>query len=180
MINNIYLDTLNSEDMEMLRKWRNENTKQGIYRTPYLLTYNMQRDFFNNIINNRNLNSRYFGIYLNEMDTIKTFVGYCGLDKIEWENGLAEIALTIGKNYVGKSYGSTALELLLIEAFNNMRLYNIYGECYKCNPNLAFWEKMIEKYGAYRTILPARKFYDNHIWDSIFFNFNYYDWVVDK
>lgn len=176
MKDNIYLDTLESENLEMLRQWRNKNSRYGVYRTPYLLTYNMQRKFFDDIVNDRKSNSRFFGIFLKEMNTIKTFVGYCGLDNIQWENGLAEIALTIGQNYIGKGYGSTALELILIEAFNNMRIYNVYGECYNCNPNLAFWEKMIDKYNAYKTILPDRKFYDNHLWDSIYFDFNYYNW----
>ena len=176
MENNIYLDVLSFENLETIRKWRNEVVKNGIFRTSYLLTYHMQKKFFDDVINNRNSNSRYWGIFLKTYDNddhlIHVFIGYTGLDKIEWENGLAEIGLMISHEYVGLGYGSKSLSLVLNEAFNNMRLQNIYGECYKCNPNIEFWEKMIEKYKAYSTILPSRKFFNGYFFDSMYFNFN--------
>jgi RimJ/RimL family protein N-acetyltransferase len=180
MENNIYLDVLSFENLETIRKGRNEIVKNGIFRTSYLLTYHMQKKFFDDVVNNRNSNSRYFGIFKEEAEgekniNLDTFIGYCGLDKIEWENGIAEVGLLISSKYIGLGYGSKALKLILNEAFNNMRLQNIYGECYKCNPNLAFWEKMIKKYNGYNTILPARKFFDGSFFDSLYFNFNYYD-----
>ena len=182
MKDNIYLDVLNFENLEKLRIWRNENAEKGILRTPYLLTIDMQQKFFDDVINNRNSNSRYWGIFLKTYDNddhlIHVFIGYTGLDKIEWENGLAEIGLMISHEYIGLGYGSKALSLVLNEAFNNMRLQNIYGECYKCNPNIQFWEKMIEKYKAYSTILPNRKYFDGSFFNSMYFNFNYYNFRV--
>lgn len=173
--NKIYLDTIEAEHLEKIRKWRNENTKKGILRTPFKLTHDMQLDFFKNVINNRSANSRYFGIFLKAPNNIRTLVGYCGIDKIEWENGIAEIGILIGDHHISKGYGSKAIELLLNEAFYNMRLQNIYGECYKCNPNIQFWYKMIDKYKAYKTILINKKYYKGLIFDSIYFNFNYKD-----
>ena len=177
MENNIYLDVLSFENLETIRKWRNEVVKNGIFRTSYLLTYHMQKKFFDDVINNRNSNSRYFGIFKEKAEgekniNLDTFIGYTGIDKIQWENGIAEIGLMIGHKYVGLGYGSKSLSLVLNEAFNNMRLQNIYGECYKCNPNIEFWEKMIEKYKAYSTILPSRKFFNGYFFDSMYFNFN--------
>ena len=183
MENNIYLDVLSFENLETIRKWRNEVVKNGIFRTSYLLTYHMQKKFFDDVVNNRNSNSRYWGIFLKTY--LKTYdkndklvyslIGYTGIDKIQWENANAEIGLLISTECIGLGYGSKALKLVLNEAFNNMRLQNIYGECYKCNPNLAFWEKMIEKYNGYNTTLPARKFFDGCFFDSLYFNFNCYD-----
>ena len=177
MENNIYLDVLDICNLDKIREWRNKDTKKGIYRTPYLLTTDMQIDFLENVINNRNINARYWGIFKEEAEGEKdrhldTFIGYTGIDKIQWENGIAEIGLMIGHKYVGLGYGSKSLSLVLNEAFNNMRLQNIYGECYKCNPNIEFWEKMIEKYKAYNTILPSRKFFNGYFFDSMYFNFN--------
>lgn len=177
---NICLDVLKYEDMEKIRKWRNEISKSGYFRTPYLLTEKMQEDFFNNVINNRSSNSRYFGIFKNEMKNLKTFIGYCGLDKIEWENAIAEIGLMLNPVEIKKGYGSKAVSLLLNEAFNNMRLNNIYGECYKCNPNIQFWEKIVKKHNGYKTILPARKYFDGSFYDSLYFNFNVFDFDGGK
>jgi len=179
MKDNIYLDILDIYNLDQLRRWRNENTKKGIYRTPYLLTSDMQIDFLKNVINNRSINARYWGIFKEEAEgervkDIDTFIGYTGLDKIQWENGNSEIALTIGPKYISKGYGSKVLSLVLKEGFKNMRLQNIYGECYKCNPNIEFWEKMIKKYNGYSTILPSRKFFNGSFFNSLYFNFNHY------
>jgi RimJ/RimL family protein N-acetyltransferase len=175
----IYLDCLNFENVEHIRRQRNKISGHGIFRTSFLLTYNMQKEFYDNIISNRKANSRYFGIFLKEisddMTNLAILIGYIGLDKIEWENGIAEIGLLIFDKYHNKGYGSKALNLLLIEAFNSMRLQNIYGECYKCNPGIKFWKKMIKKYKGYETILPARKFFNGSYWDSLYFNFNCFD-----
>lgn len=162
----IYLDCLSLEDVQKYRKWRNQ--LKGIYRTPFKITGGMQEDWYFNTVNNRNSNNRYFAIKQKGGE----FIGVGGITDIQWENGIGEIALTLGPDFQQKGYGENAVDLLLTEAFNDMRLQNIYGECYKCNPALKFWKKMISKYGGYQTVLPARKYFNGQFWDSVYFSFS--------
>jgi RimJ/RimL family protein N-acetyltransferase len=99
-------------------------------------------------------------------------VGIAGLSPIQWENGLAEISLVLNPEFVGKGYGEEAFALLLEEAFNNMRLEQVVVESYCTNPALGFWEEQAAKYGAYRTILPKRKYWNGAYHDAIYFSFS--------
>lgn len=169
----LYLDSLTLQDIEKVRKWRNEASKNGVYRTPFLLTEKMQLDFFNNVVNNRNSNNRYFAVKFPENNEYSNLtIGIVGLTNIQWENKLAEVALTLNDKFTGKGYGEKSLVLILTEGFENLGLLNIYGECYYCNPNFTFWEKMCLKYDAYKTILPDRKFFKGNYHNSMYFNFN--------
>jgi len=94
-----------------------------------------------------------------------------GLTNIEWDNRIAEISLILGPKYRKKGKGKEAAELVLKEGFNRIGLKTVYGECYKCNPSVGFWEHLIEKYKGYKTILPNRKFFEG-FHDSIYFSFD--------
>jgi RimJ/RimL family protein N-acetyltransferase len=168
----IYLDVINTGDCEQVRKWRNK--LPATLRTPYNLTYEQQQDFYKNIICNRDSKHRYFGIFITENKNM--FIGMGGITNIEWENGIGEISLILDPEFTGKGYGKESVRLLLDKAFNEMRLDNIYGECYECNKNIGFWERIIVLYDSYKTYLPFRKFYNGKYYNSLYFNFNkYYD-----
>lgn len=178
------LDVLTREQCQQVRGWR--NTELQFLRTPYLITEQMQDEFYDNVINNRDSKHRYFAlIEMVERDHVslcsktkrwlpttmdKIFIGMGGLTNIEWENGTAEISLIINPEYRGKGYGKKAVDLLLDEAFKNMRLYSVYGEVYNCG-NRGFWVKMVNKKGGYKTDLKYRKFYNGEMLDSIWFAF---------
>lgn len=179
----IFLNCLKKEHCEIVRIWRNENIET--LRTSFFLTKEMQEDFYNNIICNRNSNHRYFGIYEYngisreglliapeemEMFANDKLVGMCGITNIEWENGLGEISLIINPEETRQGYGKQSVLILLNKAFNEMRLSNIYGEVYECNKNIGFWKKIIKLLNAYKTILPQRKFYNGKFYDSLYFN----------
>lgn len=180
------LDVLSIHDVERIRKARNKVAKNGVYRTPFLLTNEMQRDFYNNVINNRSSNNRYFSLKVDEIEpetkeetkeTTKCYVfnetiGIVGLTNIEWENGISEIALTLIDNWTGKGLGRKAVILILEKAFKELRLKNVYGECYQCNPSLVFWVKMREEFGTYHTLLFQKKFFNGGYYDSYYFNFS--------
>jgi RimJ/RimL family protein N-acetyltransferase len=183
----IYLDVINIEECEQVRRWRNKLS--ATLRTPYNLTYEQQQDFYKNIICNRDSKHRYFGIYVKEENKLigKTyedakyeptysdepiFIGLGGIINIQWENGLGEISLIIDPKYTGKGYGKKSVELLLDKAFNEMRLDNIYGECYRCNQNIGFWENIIRRFDGTKTNLPNRKFFNGQHYNALYFNFN--------
>jgi RimJ/RimL family protein N-acetyltransferase len=178
----IVLKVLEYENIEQIRLWRNEASTNGVYRTPYLLNEKMQYDFYENKLSNRNSNSRFWGIYKkisnNDLKSNELYkyqiIGYCGIDNIQWENRLGEIALTIGNRYISFGYGKIALNLLLTEGFNNLNLLNIYGECYFCNPKIGFWKKYANEHNAYITELPERKYFNGDYYNSLYFNFNMY------
>jgi RimJ/RimL family protein N-acetyltransferase len=155
-------------------QWRNDRIET--LRTPYFLNTDMQEDFYKNVISNKNSNHRYFAIENN----YNNFVAFGGITNIQHENSIAEISLIVNPGYIQKGYGAESAECLLKHAFGNMNLYNIYGECYKCNETgVKFWEKLTDKYNGYKTILPRRKFYNNAYWDSLYFNINKNDFYLN-
>lgn len=167
----IFLDSLSIEDIEKVRIWRNKTN--GVLRTPYMLTKEQQREFYNEFIINRKSNSRFFAIKTFDYNSgCNKLVGMGGFTNIEFENGLAEISIIINDQLVNKGIGNISIMLLLNEGFNKLRLENVYGECYKCNDNIGFWEKQIKKYNATKTILVNRKYFKGKFYNSLYFNFN--------
>jgi RimJ/RimL family protein N-acetyltransferase len=171
----MYLTALTENQCERVRQWRNQDI--SMYRTPFYLTTEMQSDFYNNVVCNRNSEHRYYAVFI-ECDgslSIKgdfVFIGMIGLINISLENRNAEISIVLDPELRGKGYGKKALQLLLDEGFNKINLDNIYGECYECNPAIGFWQKMIEDYNCRMSHLFSRKFYNGIYYDSIYFNFN--------
>jgi hypothetical protein len=161
-----------------------------------MLTKEMQQDYYQNVICNRDSHTRYWGLWLPVDNSLEAcmnrdpydgsqyeqFIGYGGLENISWENGNAEISLLIGPEYRGNGYGREAVKLFLGEAFNKMRLHSVYVECYMCGPWL-FWQRLLD--AAYgngtfegvdsicdsEAFLPCRKFWDGNHYDSYYFTF---------
>lgn len=157
------LRSLTLEDMEKVRQWRNNNLEA--LRTPYVLTKEMQEEFYKKVIISRDAKVRLWAI-----DVGDELIGMGGLMNIEWENRLAEISILIDPKKWKMGYGSEAVHLILLEGFNNINVENIYGECYLCSPSVEFWKKISLKYNAYTTRLPKRKYWKGNYWDSLYFN----------
>lgn len=187
------LRPLTLSDCEQVRQWRNENL--AMLRTPFMLTEEMQAEFYHNVVCNRNANARYWGV-IEELpdkvnmyaagikepyDTFETdtthieLIGMIGLENISWENRNAEISIILNPDYQRKGYGTQAVDLLLDQGFNYLNLENIYGECYECNPALGFWHKMANKYADKYNPKPVwlanRKYWQGKYYDSLYVNF---------
>ena len=156
------LQPLTREQCQQVREWRNE--ERQFLRTPYMHTIDMQESFYVKVVNNTDSKHRYFAI----IDGMG-FIGMGGLTNISFENGNAEISLIINPKYRGKGYGMKAVDLLLHEAINNMRLYSVYGEVYDCG-NRGFWEKVVDKSNGYKTDLVNRKFWAGQLYGSMWFS----------
>ena len=170
------LRPLTESDMEQVRVWRHD--VPNVLRTPYMLTEEMQQDYYERVICNRDSSTRYWGLWDEVPDVpweLDEFIGYGGIENISWENGNGEISLLISPDYRGKGYGKQAVGLFLDQAFNNLRLEHIYGECYECGP-WRFWNSMALIYSkATRDLacwLPARKYYQGEYHDSYYFTFS--------
>jgi RimJ/RimL family protein N-acetyltransferase len=156
------LSALTKDDVEKVRHWRNNQLEA--LRTPFLLTEEMQAEFYDKVVCNRQANARFWALRFYGL------TGMAGLVNIEWENRIAEISLILDPSQTHRGYGTQAVDLVLSEGFNNMNLQNIYGECYLCNPAVDFWRKVIQRYNAKTTILPNRKYWQGKYWDSLYFN----------
>ncbi len=158
------LETLNLQDLEMVRKWRNE--LKGILRTSFLINEEMQKDFYYKNLSNRISNVRYFKLIKDSL-----FAGMVGITDIEWENRLGQISIIVNPNMQGLGIGYEALEMLFNEAFMHMNLNCLYAEVYKSNENMIFWDKVCLKYNPRKSILEDRKYFEGKYYDSIYLSF---------
>ncbi len=173
------LKPLSLDNMETIRIWRNDCRET--LRTPYMLTREMQEDYYRKVICDRNSTTRYWGLWRHGYDwpTVNPnilqedtrFVGYGGIEHIEWENSRGEISLLIGSSYREKGYGAKAVQSILNEAFNHLGLHRVYGECYYSTTAVRFWQKMVKKYKAFWHPLPDTKYYQGEYWGSYYFVF---------
>ena len=141
-------------------------------RTPHLLTKEMQRDFYKEVICNRSVNSRFYDIRILGDESI----GMGGFTPIQWENRCAEISLILFKHSVGKGDGEKAMLRLLDDGFDRLNLNMIYGECYACSKAIGFWRLMASKYHFYITELPYRKYFNGEYHSSLYFSIKKESW----
>ena len=167
-----HLDALSRHDVEKVRGWRAQTP--SLFRTTVPLTEEMQADFYQTTVCDRRATSRYWAV----LDVGNSLVGQVGLVGIEWENGLAEISLIVEPDRRQEGIGRAAVELVLREAFERMRLMTVWGECYGNNEvGLAFWSEMRGKYhGSSSTYWPRRKFWDGKLYNSLLFQFTAEAW----
>ncbi len=166
------LAPLSIDDMETIRRWR--NAVPETLRTPYMLTREMQDDYYRTVICDRRGTTRYWGLIRDNV-----FLGYGGIENIHSENRNGEMSLLIAPDERGKGYGAEAVELILEQAFYRLNLEHIYGECYMCGPYL-FWEKMVAKYAGDETVLPRRKYWDGMYYHSYYFTFYRKHWTGER
>lgn len=157
------LRELSREDCETIRQWRNQWLVS--LRTPYMLTKEMQEDFYDKIICNRDSRHRYWAVYIDD-----PILAIGGITNIQWENSVGEISLIVDPQHLGREIGTKSVELILDQAFNYMNLKTIYGECYMCNPAVDFWKKIVDKYKGFQTGMPSRKFWNGDYWGSYYFS----------
>ena len=173
------LKVLTLENLETARQWR--NGLMAAWRTPFMLTKEMQEDFYRNVICNRQSNLRYWGFHVEDASCIgfplpmnmglNTFIGFGGIENIHLENRTGEISILIGPEYRNGGAGSEALKLMLHEAFNILNLDVVWAECYLCNESIEWWDKMGEKYNTETYELPYRKYYNGQMYPARFYYF---------
>lgn len=151
------------DDCELVRIWRNDCLES--LRTPYLLTQEMQYDFYENVCCDRKSNHRYWSVFNDGK-----LVGFAGLTNIQYENRIAEISLMVNPDYRGTGIGERIVDMILAEGFNYLNLKTIFGEVYLANKAVDFWRKITERYKGYITVLPNTKFWEGKFYDSMYFS----------
>lgn len=163
------LKPLSITDMEQVRIWRNEVPET--LRTPYMLTYEQQEKYYQEVICDRGGTTRYWGFWDDIKEPFESFVGYGGIENIQWENRIGEISVLINPLYRGAGLGREAVKLIFCQAFKILNLNAIWGECYLSSPAVKFWEKLIAEYRAFSVELPHRKYWNGVYWPSLYFTF---------
>ena len=178
------LEPLTLEDMEQIRIWRHAFSET--LRTPYMLTREMQEDYYRNTICNRESKTRYWALvedsHEEDVSTVyqpqavwahggRRLCGYGGIENISWENSNGEMSLLIDPARHGKGLGEQAVALFLGKAFNHLNLATVYGECYTCGPWM-FWEKQVHRFDGTSTVLPKRKYWKGEYYGSYYFTFD--------
>lgn len=182
---NITLDALTRDDCEHVRQWRNR-VPVGL-RTPFLLTSEMQADWYERVICDRRSEHRYWAVRQEGQPwhphgdvvavngvTVKPevearLVACVGLTNIEWENHRAEISLITDPDRRGEGIGEQSVWLALEQGFDALGLQVICGEVYHCNPARTFWAKFAAMNLSTVVVLPTRKCWAGHLWDSDYF-----------
>jgi len=167
----VRLDDLAYIAVDDVVDWRNE-VRESL-RTSGISTTDRQLKFCNSLKGRDDI--RYYAVLEDkhpvpeEGPTIDA-IGVGGLVNIQWDNSIAEVALLLNPRFRGKHLGEAVVDMLLEEAFDNMGLRTVYGECYFCSPAKTFWHRLIEKNKWYATVLPKRKMWNGRLYDSIYFS----------
>lgn len=165
------LEPLTLEQCERVRLWR--NAEMEVWRTSFMLTEEMQIDFYHQRICDRNSEHRYWAIRekVKAEDMAQAFIGMGGITYIQWENRIGEITLIINPVYRKDGYGEKAVDLLLDQAFNHLNLQTVFGECYGANEKgCSFWQSITVKYNGFTTALPNRKYWKGVYENSLYFS----------
>lgn len=172
-------DALSRVDMELIRQWRNEDISGA--RTPFLLTKEMQEDFYDKEICSRDSKHRYWAITgIGDVDNVhcaasdswpRLLLGIAGLTNIEWVNARAEIALMIRSDdkFRGQGFGREALRMLFDKAFDELRLNICYGVVNGCNPYYQWWLNRVEQYKMFSFEIPLYKWWDGRYYKGLYF-----------
>lgn len=170
------LSALSLQDCEQVRVWRNASDVIDMLRTPYRLTEAMQEAFYRDHLSNRRSPHRYFGVRPVPGHAVKQLVACIGLTDISPENRIAEISLIVHPEFRHMGVGRQSVDLVMAEARDRMNLRTVFGEAYRCNPAVSFWERLTREVGGYETTLPNRKFAQGRYWDSYYFSWDVPSW----
>ena len=161
--NLIYLTSIEREDLEQLRLWRNQEEFRKHFREYRELSRDMQENWYQTKVlkDNNTIMFAIKDIHTNEL------LGCCGLCYINWVHRYADLSLYIGyeNSYIDNiGYAKEACELMFNYAFYELSLNKIWTEIYEFDN---------KKYDLYMELgfhedgkLREQYFYDGRWWDS--------------
>ena len=161
------LRAVQNEDIEKIRIWR--NNQREVLRQNNLITENMQKEYYQNIIWPQLDIQKPKEILLSILNG-KNLIGYGGLVNIEWEYKRAEISFLLDNNLVDniKIYCKTFedfLEKIKEIAFEDLKLNRLYTETY-CTRSLHI--SILEKKGFKKEgVMKSHVKIKNNYFDSI-------------
>ena len=174
---NVYLDTIEPNDLETLRKWRNLPHYRKFFREYQEINSDMQRKWYESKVVNDN-NTLMFAIRDNTTDEL---LGCCGLCYINWIHRNADLSLYIGKDEVyidDEGIAEESLDLLWNYGFGELGLVKIWTELYEFDEKkLSLYQKMGMKIEG---TLRKQYFYDGRSYDSKMLSLLNEEWKLEK
>lgn len=157
----VYLKTIGSESLELLRSWRNDFHIRKWCRQNDLISEPDQKKWFDSMSSDQTV--RMYLIVCS--DEASAYVGVCGLTSIDLMNSRAEFSLYIAPYKTRKGMGEKGLRTLLAHAFMNLGLNSIWGESFEGNPALGLFDKIgFRREGIRRSFyFREGKFIDAHL-----------------
>lgn len=136
----VVLRPFEKEDSEIYRRWINDPNTGLLVDRVLPVTQAEHEKWYTDLTSNEN--AVVFGI-----ETVQKpmYIGNVWLWNIDWRHRKAELRILIGeKNYLGKGYGSEAIEMMTQLAFKNLNLHKVYAYVLESNPRA---RKAFEKAG---------------------------------
>ena len=165
--NSVNLRSLELEDLEILKKWRNNKVNRIHTREFRLLNMVNQKHWFNSIHKDNPPKFIMFGV----ADKQKKLIGVCGLTYIDWKNRHCEISIIIfKKNWQKSKQAENTVMLLSDHAFGELNMHRLWVEIFDTIPeNIEFFESMnFVKEGMLRDKLwRDRKWHNSFIYSKL-------------
>lgn len=134
----VILDAIDPEDIEWMRKQRNNQELRKYFREWKDISKDQQEAWYKSRGNNTDPKHVYFKIVSND----KELVGCCGLHYVDWRLRSAEFGIFVGQETRGKGYGSEAIFLMFDYGFREMNLHKVWCEVYSNNKAIGIYKKM--------------------------------------
>lgn len=125
----VYLDTIEENDLEQLRYWRNLSYYKKHFREYREINQSMQKRWFENQVCN---DDRTIMFAIRDIKT-QELLGCCGLCYINWVQRNADLSLYIGRReaYIDdEGFAEESCRLLFDYGFNELNLHKIWTEIY--------------------------------------------------
>ena len=138
--NSVNLRSLELEDLEILKKWRNNKVNRIHTREFRLLNMVNQKHWFDSIHKDNPPKFIMFGV----ADKQKKLIGVCGLTYVDWKNRHCEISIIIfKKNWQKSKQAEDTVMLLNDHAFGELNMHRLWVEIFDTIPeNIEFFESM--------------------------------------
>jgi RimJ/RimL family protein N-acetyltransferase len=156
----IILDTIKSEDLMILRDWRNsDNVRPYCCQYTYLTDADMEA-WYTSLVSDNSV--AMLGIRKPE---VVGLIGACGITRIRWRWRLGEITFYIGPRlYSTEDIIGDTLSQLIEYAFKTLNLHKLYWPVYSHNPYLPIYKKFFKEEAILR-----KEYY----WDGKYYDYRY-------
>lgn len=164
----VVLEEIDPDNIEQLRKWRNDPNLRRWFREFKDITKDQQEIWYKTRGNNTNPSHVYFQIMSlgngdNKEEQLQNryLIGCCGLLFIKWEIiRSGELSIFLGEDR-NQNKEREALTLLFNYGFKELNLNKIWGEIYKENPLTSLYGEFMKYEGEIR---------DTHFYDGEYHN----------
>ena len=164
---NMNLRSLEIEDLETLKKWRNEPSNRIHTREYRLLNMINQEEWFEMIHKDNPPKVLMFGV----TDKHEKLIGVCGLTYIDWKNRHCEISIILYlKNWQKTKFAKETISLLEKYGFEELNMRRLWVEIFDTIPqNIKLFESLnFVREGVLRDKLwRNRKWHNSYIYSKL-------------